>query len=262
MITAAPPRRPRRIPRVVPAAIICAWALALGAQASGGAALLHHDKLLEGGLPLGTALLAFLLAWQVMVAAMMIPSTIPMLRLFTAVSTDQERPAAVLGAFIGGYALVWTVFGALGLLFDDGVHHVVDATPWLGGHPWLIAGAVLAGAGLFQFSSLKDRCVDQCRHPGAYLLRHYRRGPGQAFRLGWGHGLFCLGCCWALMLLMFAAGVANLVWMAMLTAVMVYEKAGRHGRRVTPAVGVALLAWSVVVLAHPAWLPQALSGIS
>jgi predicted metal-binding membrane protein len=262
MVTAAPVRRPRRVPLVVPAAIIGAWALALAAQMGSRAALLHHDALLEGGPPLGAALGLFLLAWQVMVAAMMLPSTIPMLRLFAAASADQERPRAVLGAFIGGYAVVWTAFGTLALLFDGGVHHAVDATPWLGRRPWLVAGVVLAGAGLFQFSSLKDRCLDQCRHPGAYLLRHYRRGQAEAFRLGRGHGLFCLGCCWALMLLMFAAGVANLAWMAALTAVMVYEKAGRHGRRLTPVVGVTLLAWSVLVLAHPAWLPRALSGLT
>ena len=121
---------------------------------------------------------------------------------------------------------------------------------------------MIAAAGAFQFSSLKDRCLDQCRHPAAFLLRHYRRGAGEAFRLGRDHGLFCLGCCWALMLLMFAAGVANLMWMGLLTAVMVYEKVGRHGRRLAPIVGAALLAWSAFVLVHPAWLPSAVSGIS
>ena len=83
---------------------------------------------------------------------------------------------------------------------------------------------------------------------------------GEAFRLGRGHGLFCLGCCWALMLLMFAAGVANLWWMAALTAVMVYEKVGREGARMTRPVGVLLLVLAVLVLLHPAWLPSALTA--
>ena len=120
----------------------------------------------------------------------------------------------------------------------------------------MVAGATLALAGAFQFSAVKDRCLDVCRHPGAYLLRHYRRGTAEAFRTGREHGLFCLGCCWALMLVMFAAGVTNLVWMAGLAAVMAYEKTGRRGRQLTPVVGAALLAWAALVLAHPAWLPH------
>jgi predicted metal-binding membrane protein len=98
---------------------------------------------------------------------------------------------------------------------------------------------VLAGA--FQFSKLKDRCLDHCRHPALFLLRHYRRGVGAGFRLGAFHGLFCLGCCWALMLVMFAVGIANLAWMAPLALLMLYEKAGRHGRRVVRPVGVLLI---------------------
>jgi predicted metal-binding membrane protein len=98
---------------------------------------------------------------------------------------------------------------------------------------------VFALAGVFQFSSMKDRCLDVCRRPAVYLHHHYRRGIGQAFRLGRGHGLFCLGCCWALMLVMFAVGMANLAWRAVLAGLMAYEKAGRHGRRLAPVTGVA-----------------------
>src|SRR5258706_540132 len=82
---------------------------------------------------------------------------------------------------------------------------------------WPIGGSVLIGAGLFQFSDLKDRCLSECRNPGAFLMKHYRRGAAEAFRIGRTHGLFCLGCCWALMLVAFAVGVANLAWMAVLT---------------------------------------------
>jgi predicted metal-binding membrane protein len=110
-------------------------------------------------------------------------------------------------------------------------------------------------AGVFQFSDLKERCLTTCRQPGPYLLARYRRGAAAGFRLGAGHGLFCLGCCWALMLVMFAAGVAMLWWMATLTAVMVYEKTGRHGAAATPFVGLALLALAALTVAHPAWLP-------
>jgi predicted metal-binding membrane protein len=179
-----------------------------------------------------------------------------LIRLFQAASARQERPTRARAAFFLGYAAVWSGFGALAFLGDAAVHHTVDAVPWLSARPWIIAGSVLATAGVFQFSDLKERCLTKCRQPGPYLLAHYRRGARAGFQLGLGHGLFCLGCCWALMLVMFAAGVAVLWWMAALTAVMVYEKTGRHGGAVTPFVGVALLALSAVAFLHPGWWPS------
>lgn len=248
--------RPRaRTPRLVGLAIVLGWALAVVAELTGAAKALHHDALIEGGPPLWAALPLFVLAWQAMIVAMMLPSSLPLIRLFEAASAKQDHPHRVRMAFLGGYAAVWTGFGALAFLGDLGVHHTVDAVPWLEDRPWLIGGSVLAVAGLFQFSELKDRCLSRCRMPGPYLLSHYRRGARGAFELGSGHGLFCLGCCWALMLVTFAAGVAVLWWMAALTAVMVYEKTGRHGRVLTPIVGYALLGLAVLALLHPPWFP-------
>jgi len=253
--------RRARIPAVIPAAIAAAWLLAVLAQASGRGRALHHDALLEGGPPLWVALGLFIVAWQAMVAAMMLPTVIPLLRNYLVVSVSQPRQRTLIAAFLGGYALIWTIFGVAGFLGDDALHHTVDRTPWLSARPWLISGGVLALAGAFQFSDLKDRCLRKCRLPGLYLAHHYRSGVAGAFRLGRGHGLFCVGCCWALMLVMFAAGVANLWWMAALTAVMVYEKTGHSGDRAVPVVGVVLLSWAVLVLAHPAWLPTAFAGV-
>jgi predicted metal-binding membrane protein len=252
--------RPRgRVPRSVFLAIAAAWALALAAELTGTAALLHHDTLLEGGPPLWAALPLFLLAWQAMVAAMMLPSTLPLLRLFDAVTRQRADAGHARPAFVAGYVAVWAGFGAIAFLSDGVVHLVVDAVPVVSQRPWLVAGGVLALAGAFQFSDLKDRCLSKCRHPGPYLLAHYRRGTAGAFWLGFGHGVFCMGCCWALMLLMFAVGVAHIAWMAALAALMVYEKTGRHGYRAARVAGVMLLVWAAVVIAHPAWLPDALS---
>ncbi len=248
-----------RTPWPVLLAIAAAWALAVAAELSGTAGALHHDRLIEGGPTLWAALLLFLVAWQAMVAAMMLPSSLPLIRLFEAASRKQGRPRRARGAFLAGYAAVWTGFGAVAFLGDVGVHRTVDAVPWLSERPWLVAGSVLALAGAFQFSDLKERCLSKCRHPAPYLLAHYRRGAAGGFQLGLGHGLFCLGCCWALMLVMFAAGVAVLWWMAALTAVMVYEKTGRHGAALTPVVGVALLGLAAVAFAHPPWLPTPFS---
>jgi predicted metal-binding membrane protein len=240
------------------AAIALAWVVAIGAQASGVAGSVHHDALLEGGPPFGIALLAFVLAWQLMIVAMMLPSSLPLVRLFAAASRGQRHPTAALAAFLGGYALVWSAFGALALALDLGVHRAVDTVAWLEGHQWLIGGSVLAVAGGFQFTTLKDACLTSCRRPAQFMLRHYRRGAGAGFRLGMRHGAFCVGCCWALMLVMFAAGVASLIWMALLTALMVHEKTRPSGHRAVPVTGVALLGASSVVLLYSAYQAGAL----
>jgi predicted metal-binding membrane protein len=248
--------RMSRVPWPVPVAIGGSWLLAVVAEATGKGRLFSHDALVHSGLPLWGALGLHLLAWQAMVAAMMLPTALPMIRLFANVSRQQQRPGAAMGAFLGSYVLVWTAFGAVAFLGDVRLHRLAHATPWVGAHPWVIAGGTLALAGMFQFSSLKDRCLRECRHPAAFLLQHYRRGVGSAFRLGRRHGLFCLGCCWALMLVGFAAGVANLWWMAALTAIMAYEKVGRRGDLLVPVAGTVLLVLSAIVFIHPAWLPQ------
>ena len=238
------------VPIVVVSAIVGAWALAIALQiidADGG---LHHDALIDGGPPLGTALPLFLLAWQVMIAAMMLPSSLPLVRLFTAASAAQPRPGAALAGLLGGYALVWSAFGLLAFFFDVGVHAAVDSSPWLHHHEWLFGASVLALAGAFQFTRLKDACLDRCRHPGQFLLRFYERGTTGGLRLGVRHGAFCVGCCWALMLVMFAVGVANLVWMAALTALMVHEKTRPLGAQAVPVTGLALLGAASIVLLH------------
>jgi predicted metal-binding membrane protein len=240
------------VPLVVLAAIAAAWAAALAAEATGAAALLHHDALVEDGPAVSVAMPVFLLAWQVMVAAMMLPSSLPLVRLFAAASAAQPHARRAMAAFLGGYALVWSAFGAVALTLDLGVHASVHASPWLHEHDWLVGGSVLVLAGAFQFTKLKDACLDKCRHPAAFMLRFYERGVRGGFRLGARHGVFCVGCCWALMLVMFAAGVANLLWMALLTALTIHEKTRPSGRRALPVTGVVLLATASTVLAYGA----------
>lgn len=253
--------RAARVPIAIPLAIAIAWVIAVFAQFSGSAAFLHHDALIERGPPPGIALGLFLLAWLVMIAAMMLPSSFPLLRLFAAASASQPHPVMILLSFIAGYAVVWCAFGIVAFGGDFALHRTVDRVAWLGAHSWVIAGGVLALAGAFQFTPLKDACLRACRLPSNFLMRHYRRGARAAFNLGYRHGLFCAGCCWALMLISFAAGFASLWWMAAVTALMVYEKIARYGRRAVPIAGAVLLLWSALIFAHPSWLPAALSGI-
>jgi hypothetical protein len=149
---------------------------------------------------------------------MMLPSSLPLVRIFAAASAAAPNRGRALAAFLGAYALVWTSFGMLAFAGDAGLHALVNASPWVEEHEWAIAPSVLMLAGAFQFTPLKDACLRSCRHPASFMHRHYRRGTTAAFRLGARHGVFCVGCCWALMLVMFAVGVANLIWMALLTA--------------------------------------------
>jgi predicted metal-binding membrane protein len=201
--------------------------------------------------------LAFLLAWQVMIAAMMLPSSLPLVRLFGAASASAPAHGAAMAAFLGGYAAVWSLFGAAAAVSDAGLHAAVNASSLLREYDWAIGGSVLALAGAFQFTPLKDACLDQCRHPAQFLFRYYERGVAGGFRVGARHGAFCVGCCWALMLVMFAAGVANLLWMALLTGLMVHEKTRPAGARAVPVTGVALLAVASIVLAYGAYAASA-----
>lgn len=242
--------RSSRVPATVVAAIGLAWAAAIAAHATGARHLLDHDALIDGSAARVPAVVAYGAGWVVMVAAMMLPSTTPLVRLFVAASEDQPRRGAVLGAFIGGYLAIWTAFGWLALVFDTAVHEIVHAVPWLDDRPAVVTGAVLLLAGTFQLSSLKDKCLTACRHPAAYLLAHYRRGPAAAWRLGSGHGWYCLGCCWALMLVAFATGMTDLRLMAGFTALMAYEKIGRHGAAVARLSGVAFLVLGSALAVH------------
>ena len=175
--------------------------------------LLGHDELIHSGLPLWAALGLHLLAWQANGRrddAAIEPPVGPAVR--DRLSSTTSRAGVAMSAFLTGYAVVWSVFGALAFLGD-----VLIAPTWSTQrrgwrrHPAVIGGGVLALAGAFQFSSLKDRCLKECRHPGPGSCCRATSGETRAaFRLGRQHGLFCLGCCWALMLVGFAAGVANL----------------------------------------------------
>ena len=240
--------------------IVVAWLIALVT------ALVQHDgpvdhHAISGGraVPTVGAIALFLVAWQVMTAGMMLPSSLPLVHLFVRASAGQNRPGAARAAFLAGYFAVWTWFAFMALIGDVVLHWLANQTPWLRERPWLIGGSVLLFAGAFQFSSLKERCLRECRMPFAFLQRHYRRGIAAAWDLGLQHGIFCLGCCWALMLTMFAVGVGSLVWMTALTGVMVIEKTMPWGRRLTPAVGALLVTWGVLVCIQPGWLPASLA---
>ena len=150
-----------------------------------------------------------------MVAAMMLPASLPTIHAVEAATGVRcLAGAARAAAFLGSFALVWTAFGLVAFLGDVGLHHVVDATPWLAERPWLIEAGVLALAGGYQLVPLKRRSLAACRHPVAPCVSPDAVPRRRVGRLGLRHGLACLGSSWALMLLMFAEGFASLGWMA------------------------------------------------
>ncbi|MBS0455672.1 MAG: DUF2182 domain-containing protein [Proteobacteria bacterium] len=195
--------------------------------------------------------LFYALAWVLMTTAMMLPTTLPLFVAFDRLTAQREDHGRLLVLLGMGYTTVWAAFGLLAHALHAGVLSLLASVPTLAWHGWLIGAGTIALAGAFQFSKLKYRCLDKCRTPLSFVMQHWR-GHAQsrhAFALGAHHGLFCVGCCWALMLLMFAVGTGSLGWMLVLAAVMAIEKNARWGRRLSMPLGVALLSWAVALVA-------------
>ena len=150
-----------------------------------------------------------------------------------------------------GYLLVWAGFGFVAWAADRGVHAAVDALPWLAAHPQLILAATLLVAGLWQFSPLRDRCLDECRSPLGFVLNRWRgvSERREALAMGIAHGAFCVGCCWSLMLVMFGVGISSLTAMLVLGGLTAVEKNLPQGRRLTRPLGVVLVLAAVYAVA-------------
>jgi predicted metal-binding membrane protein len=233
----------------VAAIAVAAWGVLVAGNLLGYAWLVQHDVLLEAGtLPPLVALPLFLAAWQLMTAAMMLPTALPTVALFSRASRTQERRRLALAAFVSAYATVWTGFALVALAGDGVVHALVGGWPWLAARPGLVTGGMLVVAGAGQLAGLTERCLDVCRNPLHTLLRWYERGVGGAWRLGLRHGIFCVGCCWPLMLVAFGLGVASLPLMLALAAVMLAAKTAPGGRRIVRPVGVGLVGGGILVL--------------
>jgi predicted metal-binding membrane protein len=235
-----------------------AWLVSIGLELTGNAAVLHHHALIQSGeLPLWLGIPLFLVAWQVMVASMMLPASLRAVGV-VAGSRFVRSPAAALLGFLGAYALVWSGFGLAAFVGDIGLHALVAASPWLQGHLWAIPAATLFGAGAYQLVPWRVTALEACRHPsrrvaGAATSRA-RCGGGTrdrraGFRVGLAHAFDCLASSWALMLLMFAVGVANLGWMASLASIMAYEALAPNGRAAGQAFAVLLLVVAALVVA-------------
>ena len=189
------------------------------------------------------------LMWAVMMAAMMIPSAMPMILLFSAIERRRQAAAALARtpAFVSGYAAAWGGFSLLAALAQWGLHDGAMLGSAVGRLvPWA-AAAVLALAGLYQLSPLKQTCLRHCNSPLEFLTRHWQPGGAGALRMGIRYGGYCLGCCWALMLVLFVVGVMNILWVALIAIVVLLEKLLPAREWLRMALGAALLLWSVAV---------------
>jgi predicted metal-binding membrane protein len=196
-------------------------------------------------------LLLFVSSWTVMTIAMMLPTSVPLIATFhTIVGQRQERPLLV-ALVILGYLAVWAAVGFVFYGAGVVVQQATAASAWLQTHSRFSGGVILLVAGVYQFTPLKYRCLDKCRSPLSFVLGHWQgqHDRRNAFKLGAHHGLFCVGCCWALMLLMFVVEAGNVAWMLLLGAIMAIEKNVPWGRRLSAPLGAGLVAIGVTLLA-------------
>lgn len=234
----------RHLPLTALAVSALAWAMLLAAVSNGAGSSMVL------GSTVGSTL-EFLAAWELMVIAMMLPSSLGFLALF-AVATGGSRFSLTRRAAVCiGYALVWAAMGVIAMRASGAVYRIEGLGAWLERHPNLLVCCVFVLAGCFQLTTLKRRCLAICSQPMGFFMRHYRRGVGNALVLGLRYGLVCLGCCWALMTVMVIAGGQNPYLMVVLSAVMFAERALGWSGRFSVIVGLGCIALGLLLALSP-----------
>jgi predicted metal-binding membrane protein len=195
--------------------------------------------------------LLFVGAWTVMTVAMMLPTSVPLIATFEAIAGERRDRLLLVALVIVGYLATWALVGLIVYGAGAIVQQAVVGSAWLQAHAYIGSAGLLLVAGAYQFTPLKHRCLDKCRSPLTFVLGHWQgeHDRRNALWLGAHHGLFCVGCCWALMLVMFAVGVGNLGWMLVLGAVMAVEKNVSWGRRLSAPLGILLVIGGLTLLA-------------
>jgi predicted metal-binding membrane protein len=210
------------------------------------------------GLTMGMTAPLFLATWVVMMAAMMLPSAAPMILMFDAIQAQRSRggrKTVPTGAFVGGYLIVWAAFGVVAYAGALMAGAVSDLWPDLAMIAPRIGGAVIVAAGIYQLTPLKQACLAKCRTPTQFVLTSWRDGVGGAFRMGLAHGIYCLGCCWLLFVILFPLGIMNVAATALVALLVLAEKTLPIGRRISQLVGVVLVAVGLAIVVAPGLLP-------
>jgi predicted metal-binding membrane protein len=194
--------------------------------------------------------LAVFIMWAVMMAAMMLPTAMPMVSVFSTLSKSSGETGRMV-AFVAGYLALWTGFGAAATAAQWALQTSGLLSPMIVSMSPVLSATLLAIAGLFQFTPLKHACLKACRAPLGFLLTDWRDGLWGAARMGIRHGLYCLGCCWALMALLFVGGAMNLLWIAALTLLVAMEKLAPKGDFLAKALGVIMIGAGAARLIWP-----------
>jgi predicted metal-binding membrane protein len=189
--------------------------------------------------------------WIVMMVAMMVPSAAPTILLFSSVARRRKTkgvPTASAAVFTAGYLLVWAIYATIAAVVQWQLHRLallspamVSASPWLG-------GGLLVVAGLYQWLPIKGACLSHCHSPFGFFASEWREGTWGALKMGFRHGSYCVGCCWALMALLFVAGVMNLLWVLVIAVFVLIEKLVPSGRLVGRIAGVVLAVWGLFTI--------------
>ena len=191
--------------------------------------------------------------WAVMMVAMMVPGAAPMILIFARMDRTRGtgRPFAATTLFALGYVLVWAGFSMAATAMQWGLQNAALLSPMMVATGTILGGILFVAAGVYQWTPLKHACLRHCRSPLAFIVGHWRPGAAGAFRMGVGHGAFCLGCCGFVMGLLFVGGVMNLAWVAAVTVFIVAEKLAPRGEWVARAGGIAMVAAGAYLLAAP-----------
>jgi predicted metal-binding membrane protein len=233
--------------------VLLAWAYLVHLDRQMSASMEHDMAMEEMGMSMQmpwTAAdlgLTFIM-WSVMMIGMMAGSALPVLALVAGGRAGASGRAAVhVALFAAGYLAVWIGFSVVAALVQWRLHEAALLSPMMAAASPRLGGAILIAAGLYQLTPLKGACLTHCRSPLGFLMGHWRDGPSGGFTMGLHHGLYCLGCCWAVMCVLFVVGVMNLLWVAAIAAFVLLEKIGPAGVRVARLAGVAMIAIGVRV---------------
>jgi len=201
--------------------------------------------------PLGVAdFLMTWVMWSVMMIGMMSASAAPVVLLFAATQTGRDRHGVhvAIPVFGLGYLGIWLGFSAAAALAQTALHQAALLSPAMTIMSSRLSGAILIGAGVYQLTPAKSACLRHCQSPLGFLMSNWREGLRGAARMGLRHGLYCLGCCWAAMGVLFVVGVMNLAWVGLLTAFILLERFGRPGMVAARVGGIVMLAAGVFLI--------------
>jgi predicted metal-binding membrane protein len=233
-----------------------AWAYLIHLARQMSSSMEYDEMMAKMGMAAGTPWTAIdvfftFVMWTVMMVGMMAGSAAPVLLLFAnarAARGDSHISLPVL-SFGGGYLAIWVGFSACAAITQWALHETAMLSAAMALATPRVAGAVLVAAGVYQLTPMKRACLTHCRSPLGFLMTGWRDGTWGAFQMGARHGTHCLGCCWALMCVLFAVGVMNLLWVAMLTGVVLLEKVGPAGALISRVAGVGMIAFGIFVIA-------------